>query len=222
MKTMTDKTEPFFPSNQPEWRLLAVAGTVVGCLTAIWLPLGVVGFAGFIYLAVLLRPNTSTALQGDERVRAPVDGKILSVETRILEKADEPNIEIRMRAGSFSSQIQCAPVSGVVDSVIWIAGTFAHRDEAGVDQNARREFIFETASQSHISLIQHGDFYTRLLMSFVQEGQRVGPDNKIGVSLFNAHLSIILPAGISVKVRAGQRILAGETVLADLASPDQS
>ena len=219
---MTDKTEPLFPSNQPEWRLLAVAGTAVGCLTAIWLPLGIVGFAGFIYLAVLLRPVTSTAFQDDERVRAPVDGTILSVETRMLEKADEPSIEIRMRAGSFSSQIQCAPVSGVVDSIIWIAGTFTHRDEAGVDQNAKREFIFETLSQSYVSLIQHGDFFTRLLMSFVQEGQRVVPNNKIGVSLFNGHLSIILPAGTSVNVKAGQRILAGETILADLASSDQS
>ncbi len=217
---MTDKTEPFFPSNQPEWRLLAVAGTAVGCLTAIWLPLGIVGFAGFIYLAVLLRPITSTALQVDESIRAPIDGTILSVETRMLEKAEEPNIEIRMQAGSFSSQIQCAPVSGIVDSVIWIAGTFAHRDEVGVDQNARREFIFETPSQTYVSLIQHGDFYTRLLMSFVQEGQRVDPNNKIGVCLFNAHLSIILPAGTSVNVKAGQRILAKETILADLASFD--
>ena len=31
---------------------------------------------------------------------------------------------IRLRAGSFSSQLQSAPVRGIVDSVIWFAGVF--------------------------------------------------------------------------------------------------
>jgi hypothetical protein len=38
------------------------------------------------------------------------------------------------------------------------------------------------------------------------------------VSLFHAHLSIIVPAQSDIKVKAGQRILAGDTVLASLAS----
>ena len=53
---MNDNDTPFFPSNQPEWRLLAAAGALVVCLTAVWLPFGIIGFASFLYLAVLLRP----------------------------------------------------------------------------------------------------------------------------------------------------------------------
>jgi phosphatidylserine decarboxylase len=55
-------------------------------------------------------------------------------------------------------------------------------------------------------------------MGFVQEGQRITGDEKIGVSLFHARLSIIVPAQSDIKVKAGQRILAGDTVLASLAS----
>ena len=43
---MSDVDTPLFPSNRPEWRLLAAAGTIVGCLTAVWLPFGIIGFAG--------------------------------------------------------------------------------------------------------------------------------------------------------------------------------
>ena len=46
---MNDNDTPFFPSNQPEWRLLAAAGALVVCLTAVWLPFGIIGFASIYY-----------------------------------------------------------------------------------------------------------------------------------------------------------------------------
>ena len=74
---MSDDDTPLFLSNRPEWRLLAAAGTIVGCLTAVWLPFGIIGFAGFLYLAVLLRPLAPVSQPDDDYVRAPVDGHYL-------------------------------------------------------------------------------------------------------------------------------------------------
>ena len=220
---MSDDDTPLFPSNRPEWRLLAAAGTIVGCLTAVWLPFGIIGFAGFLYLAVLLRPLEPVSQPDDDYVWAPVDGTILSVDTGALNVDGDEVTIICLRAGSFSSQLQSAPVRGIVDSVIWFAGVFktemfkTGKDGAQMSNAARREFIFETDSSHHIGFIQHGDSYARLLMGFVQEGQRLTGNEKIGVSLFHARLSIIVPAQFDIKVTAGQRILVGETVLASLA-----
>jgi len=220
---MSDDDTPLFPSDQPEWRLLAAAGTIVGCLTAVWLPFGIIGFAGFLYLAVLLRPLAPVSQPDGDYVRAPVDGTILSVDTGALNVDGDEVTVICLRAGSFSSQLQSAPVRGIVDSVIWFAGVFktemfkTGKDGAQMSNAARREFIFETDSGHHIGFIQHGDSYARLLMGFVQEGQRLTGNEKIGVSLFHARLSIIVPAQFDIKVTVGQRILVGETVLASLA-----
>ena len=225
---MSDYDTPLFPSNRPEWRLLAAAGTIVGCLTAVWLPFGIIGFACFLYLAVLLRPLAPVSQPDDDYVRAPVDGTILSVDTGALNVDGDEVTVICLRAGSFSSQLQSAPVRGIVDSVIWFAGVFkteavkteifkTGKDGAQMSNAARREFIFETDSGHQIGFIQHGDSYARLLMGFVQEGQRLTGNEKIGVSLFHARLSIIVPAQFDIKVTAGQRILVGETVLASLA-----
>ena len=220
---MSDDDTTLFPSDRPEWRLLAAAGTIVGCLTAVWLPFGIIGFAGFLYLAVLLRPLAPVSQPDDDYVRAPVDGTILSVDTGALNVDGDEVTIICLRAGSFSSQLQSAPVRGIVDSVIWFAGVFkaeifeSGKDAAQMSNVARREFIFETDSGHQIGFIQHGDSYARLLMGFVQEGQRLTGNEKIGVSLFHARLSIIVPAQFDIKVTVGQRILVGETVLASLA-----
>ena len=214
---MSDDDTTLFPSNRPEWRLLAAAGTIVGCLTAVWLPFGIIGFAGFLYLAVLLRPLAPISQPDDDYVRAPVDGTILSVDTGALNVDGDEVTVICLRAGSFSSQLQSAPVRGIVDSVIWFAGVFkTGKDGTQMSNAARREFIFETDSGHHIGFIQHGDSYARLLMGFVQEGQRLTGNEKIGVSLFHARLSIIVPAQFDIKVKVGQRILVGETILASL------
>jgi phosphatidylserine decarboxylase len=187
------------------------------------LPFGIIGFAGFLYLAVLLRPLAPVSQPDDDCVRAPVDGTILSVNTGALNVDGDEVTIICLRAGSFSSQLQSAPVRGIVDSVIWIAGVFkteifkTGKDGAQMSNAARREFIFETDSGHHIGFIQHGDSYARLLMGFVQEGQRLTGNEKIGVSLFHARLSITVPAQFDIKVTVGQRILVGETVLASLA-----
>ena len=215
---MCDDDTKLFPSNRPEWRLLAAAGTIVGCLTAVWLPFGIIGFACFLYLAVLLRPLAPVSQPDDDCVRAPVDGTILSVDTGALNVDGDEVTVICLRTGSFSSQLQSAPVRGIVDSFIWFAGVFkTGEDGTQMSNAARREFIFETDSGHHIGFIQHGDSYARLLMGFVQEGQRLTGNEKIGVSLFHARLSIIVPAQFDIKVTVGQRILVGETVLASLA-----
>lgn len=215
---MSDDDTPLFSSNRPEWRLLAAAGTIVGCLTAVWLPLGIIGFVSFLYLAVLLRPLAPRSQPDDDYVRAPVDGTILTVDTGAVNVDGDDVTVICLRAGSFSSQLQSAPVRGIVDSVIWFAGVFkTSKDSAQMPNIARREFIFETDLGHQIGFIQHGDSYARLLMGFVQEGQRVTGNEKIGVGLFHARLSIIVPAQFDIKVTAGQRILVGETVLASLA-----
>jgi len=215
---MSDDDTPLFSSNRPEWRLLAAAGTIVGCLTAVWLPFGIIGFVSFLYLAVLLRPLAPRSQPDDDYVRAPVDGTILTVDKGAVNVDGDDVTVICLRAGSFSSQLQSAPVRGIVDSVIWFAGVFkTSKDGAQMPNIARREFIFETDSGHQIGFIQHGDSYARLLMGFVQEGQRVTGNEKIGVGLFHARLSIIVPAQFDIKVTAGQRILVGETVLASLA-----
>jgi phosphatidylserine decarboxylase len=219
---MSDDDTPLFPSNRPEWRLLAAAGTIVACLTAVWLPFGIIGFAGFLYLVVLLRPLAPMSQPDDDYVRAPVDGTILSVDTGAHNVDGDEVTVICLRAGGFSSQLQSAPVKGIVDSVIWFAGVFTTeifktgKDGAQMSSAARREFIFETDTGHQIGFIQHSDSYARLLMGFVQEGQRLTGNEKIGVSLFHARLSIIVPAQFDIKVTAGQRILVGDTVLASL------
>ena len=59
-------------------------------------------------------------------------------------------------------------------------------------------------------------------MPFVGEGERVMAGGRIGMIRFGSRVDVYLPEGTSPLVIEGQRAVAGETVLADLASDEPS
>jgi phosphatidylserine decarboxylase len=53
---------------------------------------------------------------------------------------------------------------------------------------------------------------------FVKPGDMIAAGQRIGLIRFGSRVDVYLPAGVEPKVLMGQRIVAGETVLAELGS----
>ncbi|HEY9212725.1 MAG TPA: phosphatidylserine decarboxylase, partial [Ancylobacter sp.] len=56
------------------------------------------------------------------------------------------------------------------------------------------------------------------IVSFVREGDSLAPGERFGLIRFGSRVDVYFPAGTKPAVAEGQRAIAGETVLADLAS----
>ncbi|MGB0398261.1 MAG: hypothetical protein ACPGHX_08515, partial [Candidatus Puniceispirillaceae bacterium] len=77
-----EKFEKYFhvPRQQSGWPVLAVAGGLTAIASALYLPLGLIGLAGFIYLKIILRmPKRAQPDIKAGQIAAPTDGQILSV-----------------------------------------------------------------------------------------------------------------------------------------------
>ena len=61
---------------------------------------------------------------------------------------------------------------------------------------------------------------SRRIVAFVHEGDSVGAGQRIGMIRFGSRVDVYLPAGATPLVSVGQRMVAGETVLADLKSKE--
>ena len=58
----------------------------------------------------------------------------------------------------------------------------------------------------------------RRIVPFVKPGDMIAAGQRIGLIRFGSRVDVYLPAGVEPKVLMGQRIVAGETVLAELGS----
>ena len=195
------------------WPISALAGLLVIGLTWLSLPLGVIGFIGFLYLQLLVQQ------QGDflpfvgtldaEAIVAPIEGVISSIE----HKSDA--IIITFTGQATSSQICYSPVNGVVEDVLWIDGEFTDpHDNLWAVHAARHECVIDMG-RDPIILCLMGTKWTRYLTLSYTQGQSINRGEPCGLSLLRSTIRLIIPAHYNIAVLEGQRVLGGQTVIAN-------
>ena len=174
------------PKQQPGWPLLAIAGGLAVILCALYLPAGLIGFSGFIYLHIILHsPRRTISNLPSGHIAAPIDGQILWVHR---DKASA-RITVRVRADWLNSHITYAPMAGQIDQIIWYDGQFTGfaDDALPPPENARQEIaltpLHSASSEDKITICHHGAPLSRVLQSCVQEGRKVSPEMPIALGL---------------------------------------
>jgi len=71
-----------------------------------------------------------------------------------------------------------------------------------------------------LGVVQIAGLVARRIVCEVTEGQQIATGERFGMIRFGSRLDIYLPDGVAPHVALGQSTIAGETVLADLTSPE--
>ncbi len=139
-----------------------------------------------------------------DAVICPADGRVI--------RADAQRISVFMNV--FNVHVCRAPVAGTVDTVRHTPGRFlaAFRDDAS-EHNERTEIVIERDGQPWRVVLVAG-LVARRIVCRVQPGQRLAAGERIGLIRFGSRVDVDLPAGARPEARVGQRVRAGETVLA--------
>ncbi|RAV01901.1 phosphatidylserine decarboxylase [Mycolicibacter senuensis] len=154
-------------------------------------------------------------------VVAPADGMVCLVDTATpppeLDLPDTllPRVSIFMSV--FDAHVQRAPVGGEVLDVLHRAGRFgsADRTEASED-NERNSVRIRTAEGAEVIAVQVAGLVARRIVCEIRPGDHVAIGDTYGLIRFGSRLDVYLPAGTQPLVGVGQRMVAGETVLAQL------
>jgi phosphatidylserine decarboxylase len=108
------------------------------------------------------------------------------------------------------------PASGRVTRVSYTPGRFlpAYRADAG-GANERSEIWIDHRGQTIVAR-QIVGILARRVVCRVQPGAEVRAGDRFGVMKFGSRMDVFLPATSSIRVKAGDRVRAGETVIAML------
>ena len=206
----TQKTARY---QQIGWPINALAGLLVIGLTWLSLPLGVIAFIGFLYLQLLVRQRDgflpSDSAWGAEAIIAPVDGVVSAIEY----KSDATIITFTGQVAY--SQLCYSPVNGVVEDTLWIDGEYTDpHDNLWSVHAARHECVIDMG-RDPIILCLMGTKWTRYLTLSYAQGQSINRGEPCGLSLLRSTVRLIIPTHHDVIVFEGQRVLGGQTVIAD-------
>jgi phosphatidylserine decarboxylase len=215
----------FVPVHRDGHKFIAIGAALALLLFLLWPALGWIAAVATAFIAYFFRdPDRVTPLR-EGLVIAPADGRILGVEPV------EPPQELgfgpgeRARISIFLSlldvHVNRAPVTGRVERSVYVPGAFFNPTlhNAG-EENERRALVIATASGAELAVVQIAGQVTRRIVTFAGEGDSIGAGQRLGLIRFGSRVDVYLPPGRMPQVTAGQRTIAGETVLADLAASE--
>jgi phosphatidylserine decarboxylase len=192
---------------------LALAG-VAGALGALWL--GAALLACTVFVAAFFR-NPPRFISGDERsVVAPADGRVL--EAGEIELPDGSKVK---RVGIFLSvfdvHVNRAPIAGRVVSIerggkSYLAA-FNRRAET---ENVRCTLTLETGRGERVRVVQITGLIARRIVCHPSVGDWVRRGDRYGLIRFGSRTDVVLPLSAELRVRRGDRVRGGSSVLAQL------
>jgi len=152
-------------------------------------------------------------------VISAADGKVTDVSECTLPDDRET---IYHRVSVFMSPLNVhvnrAPVGGEVAMVEHTMGDFlaAYRDDAST-HNERNLIIFRDAVGRRHGIMQIAGYLARRIVCRVHPHDKIEMGQRIGLIMFGSRVDHFIPPDYRVSVTVGERVLAGETVIGELA-----
>ena len=221
-----------WPSIHPEGRkyglivaAAALAFAILAWETIAW-PLA------FLTLGVLafFRDPQRITPQDERLVVSPADGLVT-----LIRKVEPPR-ELVMDDGAgtaglppgpvtrvsifmsvFDVHINRSPIGGTVRRVVYIPGKFLNADlDKASEDNERQHLLVERSDGTRIGFTQIAGLVARRIVPFVKPGDILASGQRVGLIRFGSRVDVYLPAGTEPRVLMGQKVVAGETILADI------
>jgi phosphatidylserine decarboxylase len=148
---------------------------------------------------------------------SPADGKVVRAE----QTRDGVRVDIFMNV--FNVHVNRAPMAGRITHMQYTRGRFinAAHDHAG-EHNERNRFEMQTDAGHALAFTQVAGLVARRIVSYIAVGDHVTAGQRIGMIRFGSRVNCELPAGFTLKVRVGDKVSAGLTVLAILAKENRT
>jgi phosphatidylserine decarboxylase len=84
------------------------------------------------------------------------------------------------------------------------------------EENERQHILIERTDGLSIGFTQIAGLVARRIVPFVKPGDIIAIGQRVGLIRFGSRVDIYLPSGTDPKVLMGQRIVGGETVIAEI------
>lgn len=146
---------------------------------------------------------------------SPADGKVVLI--RDVEESKYINAEMKeisIFMSPMDVHVNRVPCDGTVKKVRHNKGRFAaaYKEDSSVT-NENIEMVIETA-YGPVLLRQVAGFVARRAVCRKKEGERLARGERYGMIKFSSRLDIYLPQNVTVQVKIGDKVRAGETILA--------
>jgi len=160
-----------------------------------------VALAGFVFMIFFHRDPDR--IPRGEGMLSPADGKVI--------EADANRVTVFMSPSNV--HVNRAPLDGFVRNIEYRKGTHLPAFMNRACQNQQNRMYLQT-DDGDMELRQITGTLVREIVCYVRPGDLVLRGERIGMIRFGSRVEVSLPTGYSLRVSKGEKVRAGETVIA--------
>jgi phosphatidylserine decarboxylase len=208
------------PVHPDGWKFIGAAALVTLVLFLIWPFAGWLGLIATLWIAYFFRDPWRVTPTRPGLVISPADGIVVALSPAPpppeLDMGTAPVPRIGIFLNLFDVHVARAPAGGRIVARRYTQGRFvnASLDKASLD-NERLALRLAPAEGPEIGFVLIAGLVARRIVCSLYEGQLVAAGERIGIIRFGSRVDVYCPPPYVPLVATGQRMVAGETVLAD-------
>lgn len=207
------------PAGLPFIALAAVPAAVSASLGSLTVALVLLVLP--VAIALFFRDPERTAPRDAGLVLSPADGRVVHAgPAREGEAPAGAWKQVTIFLSLLDVHINRTPVGGVVTKVDYQPGRFVAAYKAEAHQNERTEIWLDHGGVPIVTRQVVGVLARRVVCR-VRAGDRLEPGARIGLMKFGSRMDVFVPESADLRVRAGDQVRGGITVIAVLDRPGQ-
>ena len=211
------------PLHRDGWKFVALFALATILLAQLWSWFWLFGALATAWCIYFFRDPSRVTPQRSGLVVSAADGLVeqvgLAVPPPELDLPPQEVMRVSVFLSIFDVHVNRVPASGTIDVVAYHPGRFlSAADDKASDENERQSIAMTLPDGRRLAFVQIAGLIARRIVCYLKPEQPVIAGERFGLIRFGSRTDIYLPPGVMPLVAVGQRLIAGESVIADLDS----
>jgi len=150
---------------------------------------------------------------GKGLIVSPGDG--LVTETVTIATPNGPRQRISIFLSVFDVHVNRSPISGIIAAVRYQKGQYLNAmNPASADRNEQNVVTVRDGAGVEVTFKQIAGLLARRIVFNLKEGDTVERGQRVGLIKFGSRVDVLIPANALLRVKVGERVKGGSSVLA--------
>jgi len=201
------------------FKFAAISLSLSIILTTVSQIISVIFFVLTFFILWFFRDPKRNKPQDSNLIISSADGKVCLID-EAYPPQETPLKEEKMKRicvfmNVFNVHVNRSPVQGEVQNIIYKKGQFlnASLDKAS-EKNERNSLVIKTENGTQVVVVQIAGLIARRILSFISPADRLFQGERFGLIRFGSRVDIYLPLDAIEKCKVGDKVVAGESILA--------
>lgn len=193
--------------------LLAVA-VVVHLFTGGWV-WSIIPVLLAIFFLWFFRDPRRAIPQGEGLIISPADGKLTAIEHVMTPTGERVRLSIFLNV--FNVHVNRSPITGTLREVRYQKGQYLNAmNPESAEKNEQNLAVVESDDGYEVAFKQIAGLLARRIVFERKAGDRLERGERIGMIKFGSRVDVLMPAYAEIRVKIGDHVKGGATVLAHI------